>query len=148
MGKNLVYLKSNSSVSFKKPLRKRDEKLILQTDATVKKTTVVNFVKSIVITLKEINSLKNDIGFILRELYPMYNSLNIELPFKFGTIFYCWVVVENELFTYDLFYIRKNLTEKEINYVKDKIKITKNIIFVRKPYSEKIDPPFKIELIT
>lgn len=124
---------------------KNNCELTLTCDPNVKKIVVNKFLKTIIFEIKEINLVKNDIGFLIQELYPMINSLNIELPFKDGIIFYIWVSLKRQIFSFDVMYLRKNLNEREIKKVIDKIKLTNVTLYYRR-VNEKPVLPFDLKL--
>lgn len=133
-----------SKISFKRSNSIEKFSLNLTCDPTIKKATVNAFLKNILCDIREINLVKNDIGFLLQELFPMQNSFNLSLPFNQGTIFYCWVCLKKQIFTFDLIYIRMNLSDKDIKKIIDKIKLTKTTIYSRR-LNEKIELPFNIQ---
>lgn len=124
---------------------KNDHELTFDCDPNVKKTMVHKFLKTVIFDIKEINLAKNDISFLIQELYPMINSLNIELPFEDGIIFYIWVSLKRQIFSFDLYYLRKNLNDREIKKIIDKIKFTNVTLYYRK-VNEKPVLPFGLTL--
>jgi hypothetical protein len=99
---------------------------------TVKKDyTILN---SVVTSKKELNLLKNDVGFLVEEMFPEGNfTLKQHYP---GTILYCWVCLQNTIFPFDLMYITKSLLPKEIKFIINTIKKTKNLIYARNLYEK------------
>lgn len=115
-----------------------DFEMTMTCDPNVKKVLVNKFFKTIIFDIKEINLVKNDIGFLLKDIYPMLNSLNIELDFAKGRIFYCWVCLKTQIFAFDLMYLRKDLKESEIKNILNTIKL--NSLYCRKVYEKPVLP--------
>ena len=152
---NVIFYKTGNSVTNTKPKIINKTTLIFHVtidsranDQNDLSLMVKNFIKYIVVDIKELNLLKNDICFLMNELYHENDFVNHIVPLKTGVIFYVWVYIapSTEVFPFDLFFIRKSLSNEDVSKIKTIMKNEMNVeIHTRSPDDvKKISPKVNI----
>lgn len=123
--------------------------------------TVKNFLKHVVTDVKELNFIKNDVCFLMNEMYGK-DLVNCVVPYTDGIIFYIWVYlpysfdmskysstkdIRDKVFPFDLFYARKNITEKDCKKIEEILLKDVDVkLYHRKPMQTPV-LPFEIKAI-
>ncbi len=105
--------------------------------------SIKSFLKYVITDVKELNFIKNDVGFLMHELFNNISSsktthneftTSLQHPLTGGTIIYIWVYlpskydmtkfetpsdVRESIFPFDLFFTRLSLTKEECKMIKD-----------------------------
>ena len=125
--KSVTLYKVNGKVTVRRPGAKESyvQYVVEQTSGTTL-TKMKQFVKYIINDIKELNFLKNDMGFLMSEIYGKEHSTDTNIDVNHGKIFYFWVYlplddvknsnstsssVQRDVFPFDIFYIRQKLSE-------------------------------------
>jgi hypothetical protein len=128
----------SKKVTVKKP--NHDEYITFTYNQKENTRLLKTFVKYIVTDVREVNLLKNDMGFLINEIYGQQDYMtNLTVPVEDGTVFYVWTYlpynwdenvstpadIKTEIFAFDLFYIRLPLsmgeTKNIITFLKDQV---------------------------
>lgn len=130
--KTVIVYKIDKRVTIRKP-RAKDEYVSFTVEVDegkigkdgVSLSKAKNFVKHIVTDIKELNFLKNDMGFLMSEIYGPDHSTDVNVDVYEGKLFYIWVYLpfrkhagrntlskdlQKEIFPFDIFYIRRDLS--------------------------------------
>lgn len=120
-------------------------------------TEVKNFLKYVVTEVKELNLLKNDIFFLLSDLYGPDHSLNT-LSLEKGHVFYVWCFLPypyeadipemaQSVLAHDLIYIRKNLSSSQVKKVKEILKKDTDVEIHSRRFGEKVKLGYSIAAV-
>lgn len=128
--KTVIIYKCDKKVTIRKP-RAKDEHISFTVDVdesskdAASLAKVKNFVKHIVTDVKELNFLKNDMGFLMSEIYGPDHSIDANVDPYSGKMFYIWVHLpfkthhgrntfprhlQKDIFPFDIFYMRQDLS--------------------------------------
>lgn len=139
--KKLVTIyKTDKKVTIRKP-RAKDEYVTFTVEVDEGKASkdgvslvkAKNFVKHVVTTVKDINFLKNDMGFLMSEIYGADHSTDASIDVYTGKVFYIWVYLPFKkqtgrntlpkeicnIFPFDIFYMRQNLSALDCKNIVD-----------------------------
>lgn len=117
------------------------------------------FLKNIVTDKKELNFIRNDICFLINELYKRDHSVS-NVTIEKGVMFFIWVFfpfewsdhekipenIKTDVFFFDLFFLRREITKEQVKSIVETISKTKITIFTRK-INEIPVLPFKIKAL-
>ena len=135
--KSITLYKIGEKVTIRKP-RAREAHIQFRVEPTpgMTLTKVKQFVKYVVTDVKELNFLKNDMGFLLAEIYGKDHSVDLSIDVSEGTIFYIWAYlpfkdpdsqmppndIQKQVFPFDVFYIRERLSEADCKSIQTILK--------------------------
>lgn len=136
--KTIVLYKINDKIYNRKP-RTKDKYIqfhVSSPNASLAK--VKNFVKYVITDIKELNFLKNDMGFLMELVYGENHSTDLSINVLTGKIFYIWVYIpyikdtnekgtlptniHSEIFAFDIFYIRRHLSDNDCQGIQNILK--------------------------
>jgi hypothetical protein len=159
IGATRIYYKVNGKITTRKP--KKLANIAFQVE-NVDGAKVKNFLKHIITDINEINFLRNDVGFLLNDLYGNEHSVDSNVPVDDGRIFYAWVYlpyvsggnknglpldVRKNVFSFDLSYVKRRMTNAECDHVVDVLKREVDVfVYVRRPF-ETVVPPFSVHVV-
>jgi len=160
--KEQTYYRVDDKLTTRKP-RRNHVTFRVKSVGSTNSTNVKNFLKHVLIDIKEINFLRNDVGFMLHDKYGDDHSATSIVPIEEGRIFYSWVhlpysELNNTLpedvgatvFAFDLAYVRRLMTNAEceniINVLKKEVDVH---VYVRRPFEEAVLPILaNVEVLT
>jgi len=170
--KTVVIYKSDKKVTIRKPRKgdvfvsfnvEIDEKPVkgsAKKDDVATLAKVKNFVKHIVTDVKELNFLKNDIGFLMSEIYGPDHSTDTNVNVYNGRVFYIWVHlpymktagsrltlpknIQKDVFPYDLFYIRQDISDADCKNILNLLRRDIDAFVYVRDLQEFPDLPFNV----
>ena len=100
-----------------------------------------SFLRELVVdNYSELNKIRNDVGFLMSELYGADHSSNFNVQFTKGWIFYIWVCMEDKVFPFDIFYMRRDLPEDHLDFIAKTMDSVQARLLHRRPF-EKVQIP-------
>ena len=151
------YKMQGGKITIRKPRANSDYIAYTVNESSVSSAKVKNFLKYIITDVKELNFLKNDVGFLLNELYGEDHSTDRSVPVEDGRIFFTWVYlpyfsnsgtntlprdIRTNIIPFDLAFIRKKITNVECErLIMHRLKTEVNVlIHVRHPFEKPTVP--------
>jgi hypothetical protein len=157
-----IYYRILDKITTRKPRRKDTLNYIafkVQNNNNSSISTIKQFLKHILISVKEINFLRNDVGFLLTDMYRNDHSVDITTPIDDGCIFYVWVYlpfenpnslpqdIKSTIFAFDLAYVKRKMTTAECDHVINVLKKEVNVHIYARQLFEKVVLPFSIHVV-
>lgn len=158
---HLIFYKKGKKIATRRP--KDDAIAFRVTVKNVKTRTLTQniktFLKYVVTEVKDLNLLKNDVCFLMNDLYGKDHSVDTSVPLEKGYIFYVWCYLpyryETEapqelagsIVAHDLVYIRQNLTSTQVKTIKEILKKDVDVEIHSRRLHEKVELPYKIAVV-
>jgi len=160
--KEVTLYKTQDKVTVRKPRKDAYISFSVQSTPSTSITKIKQFVKHIITDIKELNYLKNDMGFAMEEIFNEDHSTDTTIDLRKGKIFYIWVFlpfvpekgakntlpkeVQQEIFPYDIFYIRQPLTNSECKNIQYSFKRDIDASIQVRSLGETPEIPFDIKV--
>lgn len=135
----LVYLKNGCWL--KRCPRAEDSFHMFSVDESIFPTLqdAKKFCRTVVTSGDSLVHMRNQLTFLLTDLYGEGHSSHFDIPFEKATIFWAWIFLpcsegesEGGIMSHDLVYIKRDLTEKEIKKVQSTLRQLNMNVFARK----------------
>lgn len=153
--------KCDQKITTKKP-RKSHIIFKFDTNDSSSEKQMKSFVKDIITDVKELNFLRNDVAFLIHDLYetvPVYDHLGSDGTIP-GGFFYAWIwlpvtimstaakkeIIFKNVIPFDLFFLRKKLNVTECNKIIQVLKSDANVHIHYRQYNEQPKLPFEVSV--
>ena len=107
------------------------------------------FCKSVITDGESLVHLRNQLTFLLADLYGERHSSHFDSPFERSTVFWAWIFfpsfpqssgqpsVDSHIVSHDLVYIKRDLSDKEIKKVQSTMRQLNLAVFARRVHEPK-----------
>ena len=149
--KVITLYKKDNKITTRKP-KKVQEFIPFSVPSKSSLNSVKTFLKYVITDIKELNLVKNDVCFLINEIFGRLekdHTTNTEVMINDGIIFYVWVYlpyeynlnqfetphsVREDIFPFDLYYVRQNMSHTGIKQIQDILRNEVNIhVRTRRP---------------
>ena len=101
--------------------------------------------KYLVVSIKEINFIKNDLLFLLSEID--FNKIsNKKCDLLNGNVFYTFICICEKIFPYELAFSQENISKSQLDYIKKTMETTRVKIYSKKINQDFIPVPWDIKI--
>lgn len=168
--RDVIYYKSDKKVTLKKPKKDVDYIKFFVDVGSTPASSVRAFLKYVVTDSNTLNMLKNNICFIMEDLYGRNHSVDPSIHLDEGVIFYVFVYlpmrissrkndknanqnIENtdnscgKVFSYDLIFVRRPLSSSEIKYIENIFKSEIDMKIYHRRLYEIPKLPFPVKVV-
>ena len=138
-----VYLKNGCWL--KKAPRDSENSQAFTVDELVYPTLVdaKKFCRTIITDGESLVHLRNQLTFLLADLFGERHSSHFDIPFEKAVVFWAWIFLpadqgpQSEIISHDIVYIKRDLTDKEIKKVQSTIRQLNLNVFARRVSEQK-----------
>ena len=109
------------------------------------KKRVIEFLKYLVVSIKEINFIKNDLLFLLSEI-DFKKISNKKCDLLNGNVFYTFICICDKIFPYELAFSQENISKSQLDYIKKTMETTRVQIYSKKINQDFIPVPWDIKI--
>ena len=154
----ILLYKNDKKITIRKPKNVEDYTIFTSTSRDSLQP-MKNFLKYVITDVRELNLLKNDLCFLINEIFERLgkdHATDISVDVESGVIFYVWVhlpykwntlqfptpdSIREEIFPFDLFYVRQKMSNMEIKQIQDILKQQVDVtIHSRRPGEMAVSP--------